>query len=236
MRISVITPTLHRPKSHALLDRVWGEQMYQPYEHIILEESWSADRHGVGFANSFVKYIKLPDTRARNMLALVNTGLKLNQGMDIATGDLLVFAGNDDYYAPGYLAGIAALFTRKPKVLFSCCAKMKYWNIVHDYGFYNAAASNGGGFVLRNNALAANFRYNDTRAGEDTAFRSLIRNSPLTTADQINTTPYNANIVVSRHSEQHHHIWMRAGLSATAETLEQWIPDAITRRLFMEAV
>ncbi len=100
MKISIITPTYGRERYLPSLYRSFAEQTHDDRELLIHDDSPTPSPFFAALHDTRVSY--------RHTAARVTIGEKRNQLIERATGDLVAFFDDDDFYAPGYLAAMAA--------------------------------------------------------------------------------------------------------------------------------
>ena len=235
MRISVITPTLLRPKALAFSERVWSQQTRPPDEHVIVEEAWSSIYHNYTPVNPFANYLICATGIKKGVHRRLSIGQKLNRGVNASSGDLIVIAGDDNYYAPDYLELVEAKFASDPGLLYLTRANMTFYNIRHGYAFTRTSTSCGAGFVLRADPMKDEFAFpHNNGGGEDTAYFNLFRESVHRKQRATWDDPH--KLIPARHDEVHHRVWVQIGCPKIDVNIDKLIPDAETRRLFMECV
>jgi glycosyltransferase involved in cell wall biosynthesis len=101
MKISIITPTYGRERYLPGLYRNFSEQTYPERELLIHDDSPERSSFFTALRDERVSYV--------HSAARVSVGEKRNQLIERATGDLIAFFDDDDFYAPGYLAAMAAV-------------------------------------------------------------------------------------------------------------------------------
>jgi glycosyltransferase involved in cell wall biosynthesis len=100
MKISIITPTFGRERFLPSLYRCFDEQTHADRELLVYDDSPSPSPFLRGLSDARVTYLHAP--------ARLTIGEKRNHLVERARGDLVAFFDDDDYYAPGYLAAMAA--------------------------------------------------------------------------------------------------------------------------------
>lgn len=107
--ISIIIPIFNCDKYLNRLINSILNQSYQNYELILLNDG-STD-------NSSSILEKFKDKRIK-LINKENTGVSdtRNQGLSLATGDLICFLDSDDYISPNYLETIIEYFTKNPEI------------------------------------------------------------------------------------------------------------------------
>ncbi len=100
MKISIITPTFGRERCLPSLYRSFAEQTHSDRELLIHDDSPSPSPFFTALHDARVTYIH---ARAR-----VSIGEKRNHLIERASGELIASFDDDDFYAPGYLATMAA--------------------------------------------------------------------------------------------------------------------------------
>lgn len=96
MKISVVTPTWNRERFLPGLYDVWKSQTHTDRELLVYDDS----------AEPSAFFGKLVDARVRyqHSPTRVSVGEKRNRLCAMATGDVIAFFDDDDWYAPHYLA------------------------------------------------------------------------------------------------------------------------------------
>lgn len=111
MKISVILTSFNRPKWIRDSLRSIADQTHQDFQLIVVDESDQLDIVGVlkefSFKDVAVRHldIKPEERRYTNRLSE-----NCNLGLSLATGDLVCFLADDDYYFPGWFAAASAYF------------------------------------------------------------------------------------------------------------------------------
>jgi glycosyltransferase involved in cell wall biosynthesis len=110
MIVSVIIPTHHRP---GLLKEAVASvlgQTWQEFELVIVDEATTDETAQVirGFSDSRVRSIRNEQPRGA-------AGAR-NRGAAVATGEILSFLDDDDYYLPEKLASTVAAFQPSEKI------------------------------------------------------------------------------------------------------------------------
>lgn len=100
MKISIITPTYGRERYLPSLYRSFAEQTHDDRELLIHDDSPEP--------SPFFAALRDPRVSYRHTAARVTIGEKRNQLIERASGDLIAFFDDDDFYAPGYLTAMAA--------------------------------------------------------------------------------------------------------------------------------
>jgi len=101
MRISIITPTYGRERYLPGLYRNFAEQTHTDRELLIHDDSPEPSPFFSAVRDSRVGYLHAAGQR-------VTVGTKRNQLIERATGELIAFFDDDDFYAPGYLAAMVS--------------------------------------------------------------------------------------------------------------------------------
>jgi len=101
MRISIITPTYGRERYLPGLYRNFAEQTHADRELLIHDDSAEPSPFFSTLRDPRVSYLHAAGQR-------VTIGTKRNQLIERATGELIAFFDDDDFYAPGYLAAMAS--------------------------------------------------------------------------------------------------------------------------------
>jgi len=112
MRISIITPTYGRERCLPSLYRNFAEQTHADRELLIHDDSPEPSPFFTALRDPRVSYVHVAGRR-------VTIGEKRNQMIDRASGDVVAFFDDDDYYAPGYLAAMAAALANADLVKLS---------------------------------------------------------------------------------------------------------------------
>jgi glycosyltransferase involved in cell wall biosynthesis len=100
LKISIITPTYGRERYLPSLYRSFADQTHDDRELLIHDDSPAPSAFFTALRDSRVSY--------RHTAGRVTIGEKRNQLIERATGDLIAFFDDDDFYAPGYVATMAA--------------------------------------------------------------------------------------------------------------------------------
>ena len=100
MKISIITPTFGRERYLPSLYRCFDEQTHADRELLVHDDSPSPSPFFSALSDARVTYL--------HAAARLTIGEKRNQLIERARGDLVAFFDDDDHYAPGYLAAMAA--------------------------------------------------------------------------------------------------------------------------------
>lgn len=100
MKISIITPTYGRERHLPSLYRSFAEQTHDDRELLVHDDSPAP--------SPFFTALRDPRVSYRHTAARVTIGEKRNQLIERASGDLIAFFDDDDFYAPGYLTAMAA--------------------------------------------------------------------------------------------------------------------------------
>jgi glycosyltransferase involved in cell wall biosynthesis len=101
MRISIITPTCGRERYLPSLYRNFAEQTHADRELLVHDDSPEPSPFFSALRDPRVRYVHAAGQR-------VTIGTKRNQLIERATGELIAFFDDDDFYAPGYLEAMAA--------------------------------------------------------------------------------------------------------------------------------
>lgn len=104
MRLSIVTPTCDRPVGLALAERWLRAQTRQHDEWIIAD----------GGQHRAVVSLPRRHLHAPRPPGAANFRANLARGLEAATGDVIVFVEDDDYYAPTHLARLVAALERQP--------------------------------------------------------------------------------------------------------------------------
>jgi glycosyltransferase involved in cell wall biosynthesis len=128
MRISCLLLSYNRPRLIRQALRSVAEQGYSNYELILLDESTLFDASEVlrEFEFSNVKVRKFHATPLERSTQN-RIGTKLNEGLSLATGDLVCYLCDDDYYFPGWFEAAARFFEDRPEV------QVGYGRLVHSH-------------------------------------------------------------------------------------------------------
>lgn len=117
MKITCILASFNRPTwiQHSLSSVFL--QTYKDYELIVIDESDAFDIHSVvgKFVFSEVKVVHhdvTPEERARVNRLSVN----VNEGLRMATGDLICYLADDDFYYPNWFSDASCFFKAHPGV------------------------------------------------------------------------------------------------------------------------
>lgn len=117
MRITCILASFNRPTwiQHSLASV--AAQTHKDYELVIIDESDSFDVHSVvrrfGFPKVHVVHHDVtPEERAKINRLSVN----INEGLRMATGALICYLADDDFYYPGWFEAASRFFEVNPQV------------------------------------------------------------------------------------------------------------------------
>lgn len=111
MKISCVLTSFNRPKWVKDSLRSLAEQTHQDFQLIVIDESDEFDvmqtLKGFKFNDVIVRHfsVKPEDRRLTNRLSE-----NCNLGLKLATGDLVCFLADDDYYYPGWFAAASKFF------------------------------------------------------------------------------------------------------------------------------
>lgn len=118
MRISVITPTCGRPRGIELCETYMARQTLQPHQWIVADSGAVPATLTRGQV-----HLHQPMTPgARNLAA------NIMRALDHATGDIILIAEDDDWYAPDHIAACVEGLQRK---LAYGCPRLNYFNVPH---------------------------------------------------------------------------------------------------------
>jgi len=101
--ITAITPTGDRPLAFALCQRWMERQTVWPTQWLVIDDGKTPLKIDLSF--SFIKYIRrepLPSDPKHTLCQ------NLSAALPFITGDKIIIIEDDEYYAPEYLAGMAA--------------------------------------------------------------------------------------------------------------------------------
>lgn len=117
MKVTCILTSFNRPVwiQHSLSSIMF--QTYRNYELIVIDESEVFDVRPVvekfKFPNCQVVHFDVyPEERAKVNRLSVN----INEGLRRATGDLICYLADDDFFYPGWFAAAVAFFAKHPNV------------------------------------------------------------------------------------------------------------------------
>jgi spore maturation protein CgeD len=117
MKVSCILVSYNRPKWVRQSIKSIADQTHRDFQLVVIDESTIFDIHEV------LKEFDLPDYVARQYKVCGERrryqnrlGVNLNVGMALATGDLLCFLADDDYFYPTWFAEAVAFFEKNPKI------------------------------------------------------------------------------------------------------------------------
>lgn len=130
--VSVITPTCDRPVGLALAERWMRRQTVQPDEWIVVD----------GGVTPVVCTAGQRHLRRLGGVGAVNFVQNLLTGIAAAKGDVIIYAEDDDWYAPTHIAQMLALLA-EPGVLLAGDPVQRYYNVQHRryHVFQNKGAS-----------------------------------------------------------------------------------------------
>jgi spore maturation protein CgeD len=134
MKVSVILTSFNRPTWIRDSLRSIQGQTHQDVELIVIDESDQFEILDVlkefHFKNVIVRR-SIVDPAVRRLENRLS--INCNTGLNLATGDLVSFLADDDYYYPTWLAGAAAYFKKHPhvqaaygKLVYSTKVKVEY--------------------------------------------------------------------------------------------------------------
>jgi glycosyltransferase involved in cell wall biosynthesis len=121
VKVSVLTPTADRPVAFALLEQWMARQTRQPDEWIVADGGLTSATCTLGQQRSWVSAAPGSANFAANLL----------RGLSLATGDVIVFCEDDDYYAPTHLATIVTQLIDAPAALAAGDDRQRYYNVAH---------------------------------------------------------------------------------------------------------
>lgn len=120
MKISVVTPTCDRPVGMALCERFMARQTRAPDEWIVADGGQTPARCTMGQTHVIDSRPPGPVNFAQNLL----------NGVDRATGELIVFAEDDDWLAPTHLETLAEVAERGYRLIGTEDVQ-RYHNVAH---------------------------------------------------------------------------------------------------------
>lgn len=117
MKISCILTSYNRPRwvRHAL--KSVADQTYKNYELIVLDESTILDIQQIirEFPLACCK-VRHSNVGSSQRVLENRLSINMNAGLSMATGDLICFLCDDDYYYSGWFESAAAFFSARPDV------------------------------------------------------------------------------------------------------------------------
>jgi hypothetical protein len=119
MRVSVITPTSDRPVAFGLCERWMDRQTHRPDEWIVADGGKTPARCTMG-------QIHLHQASPSGFANFLGN---LRRGLDAATGDVLVFVEDDDWYHPRHLETLLGQLTTG--ILAAGDDLQQYYNLEH---------------------------------------------------------------------------------------------------------
>lgn len=121
MRVSVITPTADRPVAFALAERWMTRQTRQPDEWIVADGGLVPVVCTQGQRHLHWPQPAGPQNFCANLL----------RGLTAATGDLVVFWEDDDWYRADHLARLAWMAEHHPTATVFGDDQQRYYNLPH---------------------------------------------------------------------------------------------------------
>lgn len=119
MRISLVTPTANRPAAFAMAESNVVRQTRQPDEWIVADG-------GTDYLRPRYQQRHVRDPRPPGTENFLNNVLN---GVLAATGDILVFWEDDDWYGPTHLEGLERLMAAHPLALAAGDDQQCYYNL-----------------------------------------------------------------------------------------------------------
>lgn len=119
MKVSVVTPTADRPVAFALAERWMARQTFQPDEWIVADGGQRAVDLTMGQHRYWAPRCAGAENFAHNLL----------NGLRLATGDVVVFVEDDDWYSPTHIETLVNAFGQE-----TLCAGdnvQQYYNVQH---------------------------------------------------------------------------------------------------------
>lgn len=120
MKITVLTPTCDRPVGIALAEKMMARQTVQPDEWIVADG-------GEAPAVLTMGQVHLHEARPAGAS---NFAQNLLNGIEAATGDVLIVCEDDDWYAPTHIETMAAVAERGHRLIGSEPVQ-RYYNVAH---------------------------------------------------------------------------------------------------------
>ncbi len=120
MTVSVITPTANRPVGFAHLERYMHRQTRQPDEWVVADGSTVPVVCSLG-----LRHVVDPRFPAGRLNFINN----VRNGITAASGDLLVFMEDDDWYRADHLARIVESLLQTPRALAAGDDQQRYYNL-----------------------------------------------------------------------------------------------------------
>jgi glycosyltransferase involved in cell wall biosynthesis len=146
MRLSVITPTFGRERFLPSLYRCFAEQTYADRELLVYDDSPARSPFFAALSDPRVRYLHAP--------ARLTIGEKRNRLIELAQGELIAFFDDDDHYAPGYLAAMAAALGDADFVKLSGWFALSipddaffFWDTAHNHPLHYKVGEGPVGFV-----------------------------------------------------------------------------------------
>jgi glycosyltransferase involved in cell wall biosynthesis len=117
MKVSCILTSFNRPKWVRDSIRSIESQTHQDLQLVVIDESETFDITETLKEFSFNELIVRHSKVAPEVRRLTNRlSENCNLGLSLATGDLVCFLADDDYYYPGWFSAAVAWFERNPSV------------------------------------------------------------------------------------------------------------------------
>jgi spore maturation protein CgeD len=117
MKVSVILASFNRPYWVRQAIKSVADQTYKDYQLVVIDESNIMDIHEV------VKEFKLTEVVVRKNLVAPDQrsktnrlSMNINEGLKVATGDLICYLADDDYYYPTWFEQAVTFFKSVPQV------------------------------------------------------------------------------------------------------------------------
>lgn len=117
MKVSVILTSFNRPYWVRQSIRSVADQTYKDYQLVVVDESNIMDIAEV------VKEFKLTEVVVRKNLVAPSQrsttnrlSMNINEGLRLATGDVICYLADDDYYYPTWFEQAVAFFKSAPRV------------------------------------------------------------------------------------------------------------------------
>jgi hypothetical protein len=131
LKVVILTPCLRRPAFLKILRKMLDNQTFQHFTHIILEEDWSYQEHGLELSGS--QFVQLP-CKEKEVYSIAK---KMNYGLSLIEPDVdLVFKmDSDNYFGPLYLEKYINYFEQHPECILSFSKREILYNISErEYG------------------------------------------------------------------------------------------------------
>lgn len=125
MKVSVVTPTANRPRALFLLEGFLRRQTRQPDEWIVSDGGEHPAR--LIYRHSFPVRL-LADPRPAGA---ENFTSNVINGVEAASGDVIVFAEDDDWMDPAHIERTIALLDRHPEAWAAGDDLQRYYNLPH---------------------------------------------------------------------------------------------------------